>query len=80
MERLMSQQEVRALSAPERRRRRGIFTMFALAVGAFIAFGVIPSHNEKVTFGFVMDREWVAFHEISLNSKTGSLGLPLLHC
>jgi ABC-type uncharacterized transport system permease subunit len=78
MERLMSQQEVRALSAPERRRRRGIFTMFALAVGAFIAFGVIPSHNEKVTFGFVMDREWVAFHEISLNSKTGSLGFATL--
>jgi ABC-type uncharacterized transport system permease subunit len=69
----MSQLEVRALSAPERRRQRGIYTMFALAVGAFIAFGLIPSQNERVTFGFVMDKEWVAFHEISLNSKSGSL-------
>jgi hypothetical protein len=69
----MSQLEVRALSAPERRRQRGIYTMFALAVGAIIAFGLIPSQNERVTFGFVMDKEWVAFHEISLNSKSGSL-------
>jgi len=74
----MSQIEVRALSAPERRRRRGIFTMFALAVGAFIAFGVIPKQNAKVTFGFVMDREWVALHEISLNSKVGSLAFAIL--
>lgn len=74
----MSQLEVRALSAPERRRRRGIFTMFALAVGALIAFGVIPKQNAKVTFGFVMDREWVAFHEISLNSRVGSLGFTAL--
>lgn len=74
----MSQLEVRALSAPERRRRRGIFTMFVLAVGALIAFGVIPKQNAKVTFGFVMDREWVAFHEISLNSRVGSLGFAAL--
>jgi ABC-type uncharacterized transport system permease subunit len=74
----MSQIEVRALSAPERRRRRGIFTMFVLAVGAFIAFGVIPKQNAKVTFGFVMDREWVALHEVSLNSKVGSLGFAIL--
>lgn len=74
----MPQLEARALSAPERRRRRGIFTMFTLAIGGFVAFGVIPKQSANVTFGFVMDKEWVAFHEISLNSKAGSLGFAAL--
>jgi putative exporter of polyketide antibiotics len=78
MERLMSTLEARSLSAPERRRRRGIYIMFALAVGAFIAFAGIPKQSAKVTFGFVMDKEWVAFHEISLNSRLGSLGFATL--
>ena len=74
----MTQVEVLSLSAPERRRRRGVFTMFALAIGAFLSFVIIPKQNEKVTFGFVMDREWVFFHEWVVNSKTGSLGFAIL--
>lgn len=74
----MSQVEVRALSAPERRRRRGIATMLALGLGALLAFVVIPKQNQIVTFGFVMDKEWVAFHAWSVHSKTGSLGFAIL--
>lgn len=74
----MTQVEVLSLSAPERRRRRGVITMFALAIGAFLSFVIIPKQNEKVTFGFVMDREWVLFHEWVVSSKTGSLGFAVL--
>lgn len=74
----MTQLEVRGLSAPERRRRRGVFTMFALAIGAFVAFVGVPKQNQPVTFGFVMDKEWVLFHEISISSKSGSLGFAVI--
>lgn len=70
--------EVLSLSAPERRRRRGVITMFVLALGAFLSFVIIPKQQDKVTFGFVMDREWVAFHEWAINSKLGSLGFATL--
>ena len=42
MERLMSTTEVRALSAPERRRKRGIITMGALGAFALILFAFLP--------------------------------------
>ncbi|MEK6648830.1 MAG: ABC transporter permease [Actinomycetota bacterium] len=72
------EREVGSLSAPERRRRRGIATMFFLGLGALLAFVIIPKQNETVTFGFVMDKEWVAFHEWSVSSKTGSLGFAIV--
>ncbi|MFA5919387.1 MAG: ABC transporter permease [Candidatus Nanopelagicaceae bacterium] len=74
----MTQVELLSLSAPERRRRRGVITMFALAIGAFLGFVIIPKQNDNVTFGFVMDREWVLFHEWVVSSKTGSLGFAIL--
>lgn len=74
----MTQVELLSLSAPERRRRRGVITMFALAIGAFLGFVIIPKQNDNVTFGFVMDREWVFFHEWVVSSKTGSLGFAIL--
>ena len=74
----MAQIEVTSLSAPERRRRRGVLTMFVLAIGALLCFVVIPKQNEKVTFGFVMDIEWVAIHEWAVHSRAGSLGFALV--
>lgn len=74
----MAQVEVLSLSAPERRRRRGIITMFMLSMGAFLAFVIIPKQNEKVTFGFVMDTEWVAIREWAVHSRTGSFGFALV--
>lgn len=78
MERMMTQVEVLSLSAPERRRRRMVVLMFALAAFALLAFVIIPKQHDKATFGFVMDREWVAIHEWSINSKHGSLGFAIL--
>jgi len=72
MERLMTTLEKKTLSAPELRRRRGILTMFALAICEFLFFVLIPKQNDVVKFGFVMDKEWVAVHEWSINSKVGS--------
>lgn len=75
---MMTQVEVLSLSAPERRRRRMVVLMFVLAAFALLAFVIIPKQHDKATFGFVMDREWVAIHEWSINSKHGSLGFAIL--
>ena len=75
---MMTQVEVLSLSAPERRRRRMVVLMFVLAAFALLAFVIIPKQHDKATFGFVMDREWVAIHEWSINSKHGSLGFAVL--
>lgn len=74
----MTQVEVLSLSAPERRRRRMVVLMFVLGVFALFAFVIIPKQHDKATFGFVMDREWVAFHAWSIDSRHGSLGFAIL--
>src|SRR5487761_2318017 len=78
MERLMTQVEVLSLSAPERRRRRMVVMMGVLGVFALVAFFIIPKQHDKATFGFVMDKEWVAIHEWAIDSRHGSLGFAIL--
>jgi len=73
----MTQVEVLSLSAPERRRRRMVVLMFVLGLFALVSFVIIPKQHDKATFGFVMDKEWVAFHEWSVNSRSGSLGFAI---
>lgn len=69
----MSISEVRALSAPERRRKRGIITMAVLGVLGLIIFGVLPKNGQPVTYSFVLGNEWILVKEWIINSKVGSL-------
>lgn len=78
MERLMSTQEIRTLSAPERRRKRGLITMGILAAFALIVFGIVPKAGQPVTYSFVLGSEWILIKEWIVNSKTGSLGFALV--
>jgi simple sugar transport system permease protein len=73
MERLMSTLEVISLSAPERRRKRGIITMGILGAFALAVFGLLPKSGEPVTYSFVLGNEWIFVKEWIVNSKTGSL-------
>uniref|UniRef100_UPI0040491676 ABC transporter permease n=1 Tax=Candidatus Planktophila sp. TaxID=2175601 RepID=UPI0040491676 len=70
----MSNTEVRALSAPERRRKRGIITMAVLALFGFTVFGLLPKEGLPVTYSFVLGNEWIFVKEWIVNSKTGALG------
>lgn len=74
----MSATEVRSLSAPERRRKRGVITMAALSVFALIAFGVIPKSGQPVTYSFVLGNEWVLAKEWVVNSKTSAIVFALI--
>jgi simple sugar transport system permease protein len=78
MERIMSNTEVRALSAPERRRKRGVITMGALGTFALVVFGILPSNSQPVTYGFVLGNEWVLAKEWIINSKTGAIGFAVI--
>ena len=69
----MSTIEVRALSAPERRRKRGIITMGSLGALALVIFGLLPKSGSPVTFSFVLGNEWVLTRERIVDSKTGAL-------
>jgi len=73
----MSTSEVRTLSAPERRRKRGIVTMAVLSVFGFFVFGVMPREGQPVTYSFVLGNEWILVKEWIVNSKTGALGFSL---
>lgn len=77
MEWLMSNTEVRALSAPERRRKRGIITMAVLALFGFIVFGLLPKEGLPVTYSFVLGNEWIFVKEWIVNSKTGAIGFSI---
>jgi len=69
----MSTQEVRGLSAPERRRKRGIITMGALGIFGFLFFGLLPKSGQPTTYSFVLGNEWILVKEWIINSKTGSI-------
>ena len=73
----MSNTEVRALSAPERRRKRGIITMAVLALFGFTVFGLLPKEGLSVTYSFVLGNEWIFVKEWIVNSKTGALGFSI---
>ena len=75
---MMSTPEIRTLSAPERRRKRGLITMALLGVFGLIFFAYLPQKGQPVTFNFVLGREWVLMKEWIINSKTGSLGFSLI--
>lgn len=78
MERLMSKLEVNSLSAPERRRRRGVITMAVLAVFALLFFGILSKNTDPVTYGFVLGNEWIFIKEWVVNSKIGSTAFALI--
>ena len=73
----MSNTEVRALSAPERRRKRGIITMSVLALFGFTVFGLLPKEGLPVTYSFVLGNEWIFVKEWIVNSKTGAIGFSI---
>ena len=63
---------MKSLSAAERRRRRGVYVMGVLSLLSLVGFGVIPGTDQKVTYGFVLDNEWVLLHQWSIASKSAS--------
>ncbi|MFZ9100157.1 MAG: ABC transporter permease [Candidatus Planktophila sp.] len=73
----MSAIEVRTLSAPERRRKRGIATMAVLSLFGFAVFGLLPKEGQPVTYSFVLGNEWILVKEWIVNSKTGALGFSI---
>lgn len=77
MERLMTTIEVRTLSAPERRRRRGIATMGILGLFALIVFAFLPNEGQPVTYSFVLGDEWILLKEWIVDSKSSSLGFAI---
>lgn len=77
MERLMTTIEVRTLSAPERRRRRGIATMGILGLFSLIVFAFLPNEGQPVTYSFVLGDEWILLKEWIVDSKSSSLGFAI---
>ena len=73
----MSTTEVRTLSAPERRRKRGIITMAVLSLFGLTVFGILPKEGLPVTYSFVLGNEWILVKEWIVNSKTGALGFSI---
>jgi simple sugar transport system permease protein len=74
----MSTLETRSLSAPERRRKRGIISMGVLGAFALVVFGFLPKVGAPVTYSFVLGNEWILIKEWIVNSKTGSLGFAIV--
>ena len=66
------------LSVAERRRKVGVIAMFVLSLAALLEFAILAKSKTPVTFGFVMDKEWVLFHQWVINAKTGSLIFSLI--
>ncbi len=66
------------LSAAERRRFRGIIVMFVLSLGSLLQFAFLAKSTAPVTFGFVLDQEWIAVHQWVVNAKHGSLIFGLI--
>ena len=64
---------MKALSAAERRRRRSLFVMATLAILSTILFGLLQKGGQVVTYGFVLDKEWILIQQWAIGSRTASL-------
>jgi len=78
MERLMSSFNPKNMSAPERRKFRGLITMLVLSLFALVAFVYLPKEGAPVTYGFVLGGEWVLLKEWIIDSKTASTLFAIL--
>ena len=78
MERLMSSFNPKNMSAPERRKFRGLITMLVLSLFALVAFAYLPKEGAPVTYGFVLGGEWVLLKEWIIDSKTASTIFAIL--
>jgi len=78
MERLMSSFNPKNMSAPERRKFRGLITMFLLSIFALAAFAYIPKEGAPVTYSFVLGGEWVLLKEWIIDSKRASTIFAIL--
>jgi len=70
-------------SIAERRRLRGIYVLIALSLFELLMFGFLKASSEKTTFGFVLGKEWVWFHEWAVKSSQGAqifTGISLALC
>lgn len=68
---------IKTLSAPEKRRFRGLISMAILAIFAFSVFGYLPEVGKPVVFSFVLGDEWVIFKEWVVDSKSAALGFAI---
>ena len=68
---------VSQLTPVQRRRRRGAFTLLTLSIGSLIGFGFLQKNTAPVTYKFVMEDEWVAINEWTLDSRTASYGFSI---
>ena len=74
---------MRTLSVAERRRRRSLYVMTTLAILSTIVFGLLQKSGQVVTYGFVLDKEWVLFSEWVIGARSASLlfgTISLLAC
>lgn len=67
-----------ARSAVAQRKVRGIYAMFIFSLLAIPLFGLLQPGGNKITFSFVLGKEWVLFKEIAIDSKAGSTIFALL--
>jgi simple sugar transport system permease protein len=74
----MSSFNPKNMSAPERRKFRGLITMLVLSIFALITFAYLPQDGAQVTYGFVLGGEWVLLKEWIINSKTASTLFAIL--
>lgn len=74
----MSSFNPKNMSAPERRKFRGLITMLVLSLFALISFAYMPKEGAPVTYGFVLGGEWVLLKEWVIDSKSASTLFAIL--
>ena len=66
--------KVSKLTPLQKRRQRGAFSLLVLSLGSLIGFGIMQKKSAPVTYKFVLEKEWIAINEWTLDSRTGSYG------
>ncbi len=69
--------KVSKLTPLQKRRQRGAFSLLVLSLGSLIGFGIMQKKSAPVTYKFVLEKEWIAINEWTLDSRTGSYGFSI---
>lgn len=70
--------KVSKLTPIQKRRQRGALTLLVLSIASLIGFGVLQKQSAPVTYKFVLEKEWIAINEWTLDSRTGSYGFSIV--
>ena len=66
------------ISREAKRKLNGIYAMAIASVFSVVVFAYLPKESGDVTYGFVLDKEWVLIQQWVIDSRVGAYAFSIM--